>query len=80
MTTSLIPLTFKYDFENDIELDVYLPTLKSDTSSISGRIHSPVVIWFHGGGLIMGGKADMIEYPLGQTATSYTFVRHEADD
>ncbi|CAD6581326.1 MAG: hypothetical protein TREMPRED_002982 [Tremellales sp. Tagirdzhanova-0007] len=55
------PLTFVYDLTHDLELDVYLP----DSIPGNSGIHAPAVIWFHGGGLINGGKADINPYLLG---------------
>ncbi|WRT68539.1 uncharacterized protein IL334_005516 [Kwoniella shivajii] len=51
------PATFTYDPAHSVQFDVYVP---SDLTSSEGEIKSlPLIINWHGGGMVAGGKKDL---------------------
>jgi len=52
--------TLTYDAIRHLQLQVYIPDNLSNTGDVAAR--APVVVWFHGGGLITGGMGDLIHY------------------
>ncbi|EPQ31921.1 uncharacterized protein PFL1_00120 [Pseudozyma flocculosa PF-1] len=55
MKTSTFTYASRYDGELDVKLDLHVP----DSASASSSAPLPVVVWFHGGGLIQGSRNKM---------------------
>ncbi|KAF9262867.1 alpha/beta-hydrolase [Marasmius fiardii PR-910] len=71
--SSPITLTYKIVKDVPIKLDAYLPTNSQTQGSL------PAVVYFHGGGLVMGSRSDLFPTWLQNRVTSAGYVFISAD-